>query len=145
MGTVLPFRNSRERSIGRRIWIQLRASPFRALQGVLLLAIVLSGVTVSAHRYYRRNFDAETVEARRFNLCSKPPHFNCVIDGDTFYYGAAKIRLADIDAPETHPPRCAIEAALGIRATQRLQSLLNGGAFQLVNRLPSSRQVMKSG
>jgi endonuclease YncB( thermonuclease family) len=38
-----------------------------------------------------------------------------VIDGDTIRYGGAKIRLEDIDTPETHEPRCASEAALGRR------------------------------
>ena len=42
-----------------------------------------------------------------------------------------KIRIADIDTPETHPPRCAEEAALGARATQRLQALLNAGPVTL--------------
>ena len=37
----------------------------------------------------------------------------------------------DIDTPETHPPRCPIEAALGARATQRLHQLLNDGAVDL--------------
>ncbi|MBX9454735.1 MAG: thermonuclease family protein [Rhizobium sp.] len=57
---------------------------------------------------------------------------NCVIDGDTFYFGATKVRISDIDAPETHPPRCAREADLGDRATRRLVQLLSAGAFQLV-------------
>ena len=37
----------------------------------------------------------------------------------------------DIDAPETHGPRCAEEAALGARATQRLKQLMNAGPFSL--------------
>ena len=55
-----------------------------------------------------------------------------MVDGDTFYFGSEKIRLADIDAPETHPPRCALEADLGDRATTRLSELLSAGAFELV-------------
>jgi micrococcal nuclease len=51
--------------------------------------------------------------------------------GDTFYLGTRSVRVAGIDAPETHPPRCASEAALGASATQRLQALLNGGLFQI--------------
>ncbi|WP_454858520.1 thermonuclease family protein [Rhizobium binxianense] len=42
-----------------------------------------------------------------------------------------KIRVADIDAPETHPPRCEREARLGARATNRLLQLLNHGPFEL--------------
>jgi micrococcal nuclease len=57
---------------------------------------------------------------------------NCVIDGDTFYLGGTTIRISDIDAPETHPPRCAREADLGDRATRRLSKLLSSGPFKLV-------------
>ncbi len=56
---------------------------------------------------------------------------NCVVDGDTFWLDREKIRIADIDTPETHPPRCAREADLGERATTRLRSLLNSGPFSL--------------
>lgn len=51
-----------------------------------------------------------------------------VIDGDTFTMGEERIRVAGIDAPETHPSRCADEARLGAAATQKLRQLLNSGA-----------------
>jgi endonuclease YncB( thermonuclease family) len=54
-----------------------------------------------------------------------------VVDGDTFWVGGDKIRIADIDTPETHPPRCAYEAELGERATRRLAALLDEGPFEL--------------
>ncbi len=54
-----------------------------------------------------------------------------VVDGDTLELGGEKIRVADIDAPETHPPRCAEEARLGEAATRRLRELLNNGAVSL--------------
>ena len=44
---------------------------------------------------------------------------------------ARSIRVADIDAPETHDFRCAEERDLGNRATRRLRQLLNGGAVSL--------------
>ena len=56
---------------------------------------------------------------------------NCVVDGDTIWLKGVKIRVADIDAPETHDPRCASEKTLGDRATERLQQLLNGGIVTL--------------
>ena len=56
---------------------------------------------------------------------------NCVVDGDTFWFEGEKYRIADIDTPETHPPRCAEEAVLGKAATKRLQRWLNEGAFTL--------------
>lgn len=54
-----------------------------------------------------------------------------MVDGDTFWIDGEKIRIADIDTPETHPARCAEEARLGNAATDRLQTLLNAGAFDL--------------
>lgn len=54
-----------------------------------------------------------------------------VIDGDTFRVGGETVRIADIDTPETRPPRCAYEAELGERATRRLMSLLSEGPFEL--------------
>ena len=47
-----------------------------------------------------------------------------MVDGDTIWLQGTKIRIADIDTPETHQPRCASEKALGDKATQRLQQLL---------------------
>jgi endonuclease YncB( thermonuclease family) len=56
------------------------------------------------------------------------------MDGDTFYLGRQSVRIADIDTPETHPPRCSHEADLGARATRRLHQLLNAGPFVLESR-----------
>jgi endonuclease YncB( thermonuclease family) len=64
-------------------------------------------------------------------MCTGSRGSDCVIDGDTFRFQAETIRIADIDAPETHPPRCALEAQLGERATRRLQELLSAGPFEL--------------
>ena len=55
-----------------------------------------------------------------------------VVDGDTFWLAGEKIRIADIDTPETHPPRCAREAELGEKATRRLESLLRQAPFEIV-------------
>lgn len=70
-------------------------------------------------------------EAARFALCRAGPRIDCVVDGDTFWYRADKIRIADINAPETHGPACPREAALGAAATARLLALLNAGGFTL--------------
>jgi len=67
---------------------------------------------------------------RSFALCHTGGGTNCVVDGDTVWMDGIKIRVADIDAPETHPPRCEQEADLGNRATLRLQELLNAGPFE---------------
>lgn len=69
---------------------------------------------------------------RWFGSCPTGGGIDCVVDGDTFWIGGEKVRIADIDAPETHPPRCEEEARLGNAATRRLQQLLNGGPISLV-------------
>jgi endonuclease YncB( thermonuclease family) len=67
-----------------------------------------------------------------FRLCAGRRQASCVVDGDTIWHGGVKIRLADIDTPEVFSPKCASEAALGRRATGRLQELLNAGPFEVV-------------
>jgi endonuclease YncB( thermonuclease family) len=58
-----------------------------------------------------------------------------VIDGDTFKLGDRKVRVIGIDAPETHPSRCAEEARLGELATAKLQQLLNERPFEMAGRV----------
>ena len=67
----------------------------------------------------------------RFGACKWGGGTNCVVDGDTIYLGGAKIRVADIDAPETHDYRCPEELALGERAAVRLEQLVNSGPVTL--------------
>ena len=74
---------------------------------------------------------AATQDVKVFGLCHVGGGTNCVVDGDTIWLDGIKIRVADIDAPETHPPHCAAEADLGNRATLRLQQLLNEGPITL--------------
>lgn len=70
-------------------------------------------------------------ESASFSFCHTGGGYNCVVDGDTLYYKGTKIRIADIDTPETHPPRCDAEAAKGAAATRRMQDLVNAGPFTL--------------
>jgi endonuclease YncB( thermonuclease family) len=70
-------------------------------------------------------------QSSHFTFCHTGGGFNCVVDGDTAWIGGSKVRIADIDAPETPPSRCAEEATLGNRATQRLGELLNAGPFKM--------------
>lgn len=74
---------------------------------------------------------AAPVQQHAFTLCHTGGGTNCVVDGDTIWMDGQKIRVADIDAPETHPPRCDREADLGDRATRRLLELVNAGPFEL--------------
>jgi len=66
-----------------------------------------------------------------FQRCQHGGSGDCVVDGDTFWLSGEKIRIADIDTPETHQPRCAAEREQGERATRRLLALLNAGVFSL--------------
>jgi endonuclease YncB( thermonuclease family) len=66
-----------------------------------------------------------------------------VIDGDTFDYGGMRVRVADIDTPETEG-RCAYETQLAARATRRMRGLLAEGPFEL-HRLPNGRDEDRYG
>ena len=66
-----------------------------------------------------------------FGYCHTGGGTNCVVDGDTFHINGDKVRIAGIDAPETHPPRCPEEARLGNEATVMLRGLLNSGAVTM--------------
>lgn len=66
-----------------------------------------------------------------FGYCHAGGGTNCVVDGDTFYLNGEKVRIAGIDAPETHPPHCDYEMRLGDEATQKLHDLLNSGAVTM--------------
>lgn len=72
-----------------------------------------------------------TLAAATFALCAEGPRITCVVDGDTFWLNGEKVRIADINAPESHQAGCAEEQALGDRATRQLISLLNAGPFEL--------------
>lgn len=67
----------------------------------------------------------------RFSTCEGPQRHTCVVDGDTFWFAGDRIRMADINTPETSSPECDAELALGNRATERLAALLNAGPFSL--------------
>lgn len=76
--------------------------------------------------------------AALFTLCAGGPRQTCVIDGDTFWLAGEKVRIADINAPETHQAQCAAERQLGEAAKLRLLALLNAGPVLLVD-MPRSR------
>lgn len=69
--------------------------------------------------------------AAAFSLCPQGARTCCVVDGDTFWIGGEKVRIADINAPETHSAQCPAEQARGNAATRRLIALLNEGPFEL--------------
>ncbi len=78
----------------------------------------------------------------RFTICGHGKRITCMVDGDTFWLRGTKVRIADIDTPETHPPRCKAEARAGKAATLKMQAMLNAGPFTLV---PIKRDVDRYG
>ena len=125
VGDVLRFRRPRGNRSYRRPerWRAPRASTLRPflLWGVLVILFMTSWL------------QGEIVPGDgHFALCSRWNQQRCVIDGDTIRYNGLTIRFEDIDAPETHEPRCASELALGERATNRLIELINAGPFEVV-------------
>jgi micrococcal nuclease len=123
------------------------AAPYRRARKRAAAVLLLAALLVAGLLLVRNSFPAATGRADRvteewaaaghvaqasFGLCQDRFDGNCVIDGDTIRYRGERIRLEDIDAPETHPPRCEAERELGERATRRLLELVNQGPFAVV-------------
>lgn len=130
---VPPIKSARRRRGGNRSW-------FRVLLIALPLAVA-SAVFVFDGPPSTNALPLSVVKA----LWGEPPvdreratfskcdgaGWNCVVDGDTIRYRGEKIRIADINTPETYEAQCASEKALGDRATARMIVLLNEGPFTL--------------
>jgi endonuclease YncB( thermonuclease family) len=122
-----------------------RRPPHIALIFVSTLALMLLMLTAINWRHWLNDTPplpvaapADTLSAH-FALCEGPVRTTCVVDGDTIWFQGAKIRIADINAPEVTDARCNYELDLGRRATQRLIVLLNAGSFSLVS--PEARDA----
>jgi endonuclease YncB( thermonuclease family) len=91
----------------------------------------------SAENEERRTWAADEQILSQFTVrttierCREVRH-TCVVDGDTLWLQGSKIRVADIDTPEISRPKCAQEARLGQRATNRFIELLNAGPITIV-------------
>ena len=87
----------------------------------------------SARPYARRGFgvllalalalpaSAETFDGRRA----------VIIDGDTLALGSERIRLLNIDAPESFRSRCERELVMGLKAKERLAALARSGPLEV--------------
>lgn len=100
---------------------------------VILPVAVLGGfVALTLSGWSMPNLRAKTAPVREsFGLCHTGGGTNCVVDGDTIWFQGQNIRIADIDAPETHDWHCPTEKALGDKATARLHELVNSGPITL--------------
>jgi endonuclease YncB( thermonuclease family) len=54
-----------------------------------------------------------------------------IIDGDTIAVGTERIRILNIDAPESHQPNCERELVAGLRAKERLAQLIRSGVVTI--------------
>ena len=68
---------------------------------------------------------ADPAQRVTFRRCRTGLERTCVVDVDTIWVDGVKVRMLDIDAPETRDYKCVSEKALGDRATQRLVEVLN--------------------
>lgn len=121
----------------RRIRGQRRRPFVRALLLIAAIAALIAiGLLIvksqTSEPWLGSSSALETVSGKMLGVCGRSPHRDCVMDGDTFFIGTRPIRIADIDAPETHPSRCDREERLGGAATKRLRALLNLGPFELL-------------
>lgn len=80
-----------------------------------------------------------------FRYCSAVRQNTCVLDGDTFRWRGATIRIENIDAPEMHDPGCAAEALLGFKAADRLIELLSADGWSLSRNPADTREVDRYG
>jgi endonuclease YncB( thermonuclease family) len=116
---------------------------FRRLVALAVITVALAFAAVYLLPDKPRFASGVTAATPLFSLCGEGARINCVVDGDTFWFHGVKVRVADIDTPETHPARCAYEADLGKQATDRMLDLLNAGPFEL--RRYGSRDTDKYG
>lgn len=140
MGETLPYRQ-RGKTQRKTIFARWSYLPWQPLAMLLLIAITFLSIQFvdSSRKLVAAEMDGqgETMRVATAHvpmpLCRGWPRTNCVIDGDTIWYQGEKIRIADINAPETHDPHCAYEAELGHKATRRMIELLNAGPFEIVS------------
>lgn len=105
----------------------------------MLVAVLIVAAVAGVRGLHLRSFPlplsspASAPVNASFGYCYTGGGTNCVVDGDTFWIGGEKVRIAGIDAPETHPSRCDYEAQLGNAATEKLHALLNSGAVTMTS------------
>ena len=129
--------------LGRPMWQLDLRRPRRRVKNALAVVALLAAAVAGHAAFDSNGVVSESIAgAGYFRLCAEGRQPNCVVDGDTIWYGGVKIRLADIDTPEVFSPKCASEAALGRQATERLLALINAGPFEVV---PGSRDEDRYG
>jgi micrococcal nuclease len=109
----------------REVWV--------TVTGVALFAAAVAALTfgISEITSHWRNDPESAAQAARFGHCYNHAGPNCVLDGETIYFGGERVEIAGMDAPEIGGAACAEEANRGVRAAVRLHELLNSGKVTL--------------
>ena len=81
-----------------------------------------------------------TTVALALLLASTATAATFLIDGDTIDVDGTRIRISNIDTPETFRPRCERELVLGLKAKERLRALLDAGPVTFT---PSGKDVLQ--
>ena len=107
------------------------SGPEPAHVGLALVAAACFGLSFAFYQAFASASSFATGEPAAdvpyFGDCPNGGGRNCVVSGDTFDLGGAKIRIVGIEAPQLLAARCAAEEQLGKAAAYRLRDLLNSG------------------
>lgn len=69
-----------------------------------------------------------------------PAYLIQVVDGDTVWLGiVTKVRISNIDTPETYRPKCSEEKELGLRATAMVRQLIPKGSLVFLRELKGGK------
>lgn len=97
--------------------------PTRSYFGVIAWLVIASGCAVL---FFANRATQESTEVSISAAGLR------VIDGDTVGLAdGRRVRLIDYQTPEIFEPRCPEERALGVKATQRLRQLIQGGQVEV--------------
>lgn len=113
------------------LWHFFRKGKGRRLAVVPAFAASIGGAIALTLSTQTMTMAASETTSAIFKKCSGGHRVTCVVDGGTLWIDGTKIRVADIDAPETSEPKCASELALGNPATEWVIELVNQGPFEL--------------
>lgn len=95
--------------------------------GVIILAVAITALAVGiGFATFSKSDPAANANPDGFGQCYNGGP-NCVVDGDTIYYHAAKYHIAGIDVPGIQDSKCSEEHNGGIGAALKLANLLNSG------------------
>ena len=103
------------------------------IAGVVLFGLACAALTVGISDITnQRSEEADAgAHAAQFAYCYSHRAPNCVLDGDTVYFGGERMEIAGIDAPEIRGAQCGQEESRGVDAAVQLLALLNSGKVKV--------------